>query len=226
MKKVKLFIDESRTTPNGFIRIHSYDEFIKYITKNRLPDFISFNNEEENKLGIDCAKWLIEYCLNYWLPLPEFSVHTEHSNEENSVKSILMNYKKKYKQTFKAEFLTKELELETIRMQKRIRLGQKQYEELAMLRQKEKDVEIAIKQLFTFALKLFNETEINPSNFDEMIELSQILSYYEPENNILQTRIRKSIESKEIQKDKAVVVRNFEFWNQLREEVNFLKTKI
>ena len=70
----KLFLDDIRTVDmvydksivSEFDVVRSYDEFVNYIHKNGLPDFISFDND----LGLDqhgeiapdgyaAAKWLV-----------------------------------------------------------------------------------------------------------------------------------------------------------------------
>ncbi|WP_350324738.1 cyclic-phosphate processing receiver domain-containing protein [Empedobacter falsenii] len=57
----KLYLDNLLTTPNGFSRDDDYDDFVNYINRNGLPDFISFDHDLGlRKTGYDCAKfWLI-----------------------------------------------------------------------------------------------------------------------------------------------------------------------
>lgn len=78
----KLFLDDCRKSPDSsWDVVRSYIEFVSYIDKNGVPDYISFDHDlsfehyplaEENpgkdipynqyneKTGYDCAKWLIE----------------------------------------------------------------------------------------------------------------------------------------------------------------------
>ena len=47
--------------------VKTQPEFEKYIIQNGLPDFISFDNDLGigNGEGYDCAKWLVEYCMDH-----------------------------------------------------------------------------------------------------------------------------------------------------------------
>lgn len=61
----KIYLDDVRPIPDGFVGVRSYAEFVTYIFQNGLPDFISFDHDlgmEES--GFDCAKWLVNYCLD------------------------------------------------------------------------------------------------------------------------------------------------------------------
>ncbi len=80
-----------------WVIVRSYGQFVKWITENGLPDFISFDfdlgdvaelleelpreqwcNPRTGKLytGADCAKWLVNYCLGHNKPLPDYVVHS------------------------------------------------------------------------------------------------------------------------------------------------------
>lgn len=84
--------------------VRNYDSFVEYIEVNGLPDVISFDHDladehyapEEywadivvnrkyqdeaykhykEKTGLDCAKWLIEYCNENKRALPEIYCHS------------------------------------------------------------------------------------------------------------------------------------------------------
>src|SRR5687768_2981237 len=99
--------------------VRSYDEFVDWITKNGLPTFISFDHDladehypwhEHNKYdyaagkisyaqykektGMDAAKWLVEYCLDKKLPLPEFVAHTMNVVGKENIEALLNNFRK------------------------------------------------------------------------------------------------------------------------------------
>ena len=91
--------------------VRTYDEFVKYILDNGIPDIISFDhdladehyspamndseryNELSNlfkeKTGNDCAKWLCEYCMKNFLPLPEYYVHSMNPVGRENILSTL-----------------------------------------------------------------------------------------------------------------------------------------
>jgi hypothetical protein len=67
--------------------VRSYKEFVEIITLRRLPASIAYDHdlsyEDQNKTegfvektGLDCAKWLVEYCLDNNMDLPGFYVHS------------------------------------------------------------------------------------------------------------------------------------------------------
>lgn len=41
---MKLYLDDLRPVPEGYIGVRSYTEFVTYITDSGLPDFISFDH--------------------------------------------------------------------------------------------------------------------------------------------------------------------------------------
>lgn len=124
MKKA-LYLDDKRTptsTIPGYEPWHvvrSYDEFIKWITKNGIPDIISFNHDlgEEHMAdyfkqfmekgyqipdydnytsptGLDCAKWLAEYIQNNNLVLKLVSVHSTNPVGASNIQSYINGFKK------------------------------------------------------------------------------------------------------------------------------------
>jgi hypothetical protein len=95
--------------------VRSYGEFVNYINTNGLPDLISFdhdlgdvpelkktlkfddyfdkdNDREYN--GLDCAKFLIDYCMDNKLLLPKYIVHSYNPTGAENIKGLLDNYKK------------------------------------------------------------------------------------------------------------------------------------
>ena len=115
---------------NDWDIVRNYDEFIQYIEVNGVPGFVSFDHDladfhydfkpedYENmpkdemimkfgsmeKTGLDCAKFLVEYCADENVPLPDYLVHSANpagkENIEkfhevsNKVMGILKNTKK------------------------------------------------------------------------------------------------------------------------------------
>lgn len=71
-------------------------EFEKYIKENGLPDLISFDNDLGigNGEGYDCAKWLVEYCMNNNVHLPEWYVHSTNPVAQENINQLLLNFTK------------------------------------------------------------------------------------------------------------------------------------
>lgn len=97
--------------------VRSYNEFIKTIEIEGLPDMISFDHDlaDEHydpdlhgsetyneiydsfveKTGYDCAKWLINYCAENKLALPNvILIHSMNPAGSANIKSIFNSYQK------------------------------------------------------------------------------------------------------------------------------------
>lgn len=101
----------------------NYEQFTQWISMFGLPDAISFDHDladehytpeyfwndyqeskkyqewkskdYKEKTGYDCAKWLIEYCLdNGNLKLPEIYIHSANPVGADNIKHLLENYTK------------------------------------------------------------------------------------------------------------------------------------
>lgn len=95
ISKIILYLDDLRPTPEGFERVYDYEEFIAFISKNGMPEFISFDHDLGlGKTGLDCAKWLVEFCLDNQVPLPEFTVHSQNPVGKENIEMLLNNLKK------------------------------------------------------------------------------------------------------------------------------------
>jgi len=102
--------------------VKSYDEFVAFITNNGLPDGICFDHDlgketesellrkgyskkdarrlkKEEKTGYDCAKWLIEYCLDRDINIPPYGLQTSNEAGKENIDCLLSNYKKMYERT-------------------------------------------------------------------------------------------------------------------------------
>ncbi|WP_394338014.1 cyclic-phosphate processing receiver domain-containing protein [Chryseobacterium lactis] len=120
MTKRLLFLDDIRypieaypyTKQDVFLRndwyiVRNYEQFIKRILEKGLPEMISFDHDLGDeycaksgshecieKTGYDCAKWLIEYCMDNLLPLPKFYCHSMNPVGKMNIESLLKNFKK------------------------------------------------------------------------------------------------------------------------------------
>lgn len=99
-----------------WVIVRNYDEFIYYISNNKLPDLISFDHDladghyhknlqegrinyetkdfenNLNKTGYHCAKWLVNYCIENDLQLPEFWVHSMNPVGSENIQLLLTNF--------------------------------------------------------------------------------------------------------------------------------------
>lgn len=89
-----LYLDDLRPTPEGFDHVYSYEEFVDYLERKGLPDFISFDHDlGEDLSGYDCAKYLVEYCLTHQLPLPNYQVHSQNPVGKENIERLLDNFR-------------------------------------------------------------------------------------------------------------------------------------
>jgi hypothetical protein len=99
------------------IWVKSFDEFEKWIHENGLPDKISFDHDladehytpehryddyhdwakEQNfkeKTGMDCAQFIVDYCLDYKKLMPMWAVHSANPNGAENINKLLLNFLK------------------------------------------------------------------------------------------------------------------------------------
>ncbi|BAP29972.1 uncharacterized protein CHSO_0935 [Chryseobacterium sp. StRB126] len=115
-----LFLDDIRypieayryTKQDIFLRkdwhiVRNYDQFVNRILEKGLPEMISFDHdladehylkpdakEFVEKTGYDCAKWLVEYCMDNDLDLPRFYSHSMNPVGKENIEKLLKNFKK------------------------------------------------------------------------------------------------------------------------------------
>jgi hypothetical protein len=100
--------------------VKTYKEFTEWITNNGLPDAICFDHDlgkltevEMRKLGYskkearekknmelsgyDCAKWLVDYCMNKNIDIPDFNIQSSNGAGKLNIESYLNNYRKIYR---------------------------------------------------------------------------------------------------------------------------------
>ena len=93
--------------------VTTYQEFIDWIMNNGLPDAVCFDHdlsdlqafkssypemvediECNEKTGYDCAKWLVDYCIDNNKPLPEYAIQSANPVGKENINSLLTNFKK------------------------------------------------------------------------------------------------------------------------------------
>jgi len=95
--------------------VRDYDQFVHYITRNyekhdAFPSIIGFdhdlddehygadvNNDFQEKTGMDCAKWLVEFCMDNNLKLPDWFGHSMNPAGRENIDNYLLNYRKQEK---------------------------------------------------------------------------------------------------------------------------------
>lgn len=90
--------------------IKSYEEFVRFILSHGLPSAICFDydlskapnnkiseqeticDKVETKTGLDCAKWLVEYCNEQGIDIPPYGIQTSNIEGKMKIDAILNQY--------------------------------------------------------------------------------------------------------------------------------------
>ncbi len=92
--------------------VKDYNQFVKWIVTNGVPELVSFDHdladehyspamcgdgadypqEFEEKTGLDCAKFLVEYCIDNKLKFPEFHVHSMNPVGSERIRNYIHDY--------------------------------------------------------------------------------------------------------------------------------------
>ncbi len=102
--------------------VRNYESFVQYISteyleNGRFPNLISFDHDlsldhyapqdryhdydvwlaeqdSQEKTGMDCAKWLVEFCMEHNLVLPEYIVHSMNPSGADNIMGLLNSFRK------------------------------------------------------------------------------------------------------------------------------------
>ena len=113
---MRLRVDDSAMySRESWIIVRNYEDFVDYITHNGLPYLISFDHDLadehydqslyltdydslsksfKEKTGMDCAKWLVDYCLDNVEKLPKCVVHSMNPVGTQNISSYLKDFEK------------------------------------------------------------------------------------------------------------------------------------
>jgi hypothetical protein len=88
----------------NWIIVKSFDEFVYKITEDKLPinisfdhdisDFIIEDGEIKERTGYDCIKWLVDYCMDNKLKLPNCLIHSSNTVGSVNIEKYIENSKK------------------------------------------------------------------------------------------------------------------------------------
>lgn len=104
---MNLFLDDERIVkdvkwitlpPGNWVVVRNYNDFVKTIEKNGLPANISFDHDlgndgsEKEFGGTECAKWLVQYCIDNDLELPKCFIHSKNPIGIDRIHNALKDY--------------------------------------------------------------------------------------------------------------------------------------
>jgi len=89
------FIDEF--FDQTVIWIKDYNMFKYYLNRYGVPVEIHFDHDLGNpcnETGLDCAKLLVQYCMDNCDPLPSYACHSSNPDGRKNILSYLESYEK------------------------------------------------------------------------------------------------------------------------------------
>ena len=113
-----LFLDDERFTSDAFYLtgdeiyntlqwdiVRNFEQFKCFIlskhNKGEFVSLISFDNDlgfigntTEEMRGVDCAKWLIDFCLDNNLDFPKYRVHSQNVVAAEHISGIIESFNK------------------------------------------------------------------------------------------------------------------------------------
>lgn len=78
--------------------VMSYEGFVHWINNYGMPDAICFDHDlggiddKDEKTGLDCAKYLVSYCMDKNIDVCPFNVHSSNPVGAKNIRSYLNNY--------------------------------------------------------------------------------------------------------------------------------------
>jgi hypothetical protein len=101
-----------------WVIVRSYKEFVEEITERynfdgSFPGMIAFDHDLDDvhyehtsgnipyedmkeKTGYHCASWLVDFCMDRSLQLPEYKVHSMNPAGKDNIQGLLSNFKKHF----------------------------------------------------------------------------------------------------------------------------------
>lgn len=74
--------------------VRNYDDFIGFLKDNQMPEHVSFDHDLGlEKSGMDCAHFLVEFCMDHHLDLPSYTVHSLNSVGKENIEGLLVSFK-------------------------------------------------------------------------------------------------------------------------------------
>lgn len=103
-EKIVLWLDDIRD-PNDYLEedftwVKNFKDFIEcfeyLINKYSSEDIILDLDHDlgDDKTGYDCAWYVVNFCINNNLPLPEYRVHSQNPIGAENIKKLFDNYLK------------------------------------------------------------------------------------------------------------------------------------
>lgn len=99
MDYIKIAFHITAKDPYVIVWAKSYNDFVNHITNCGLPDAIGFDHDLADeglneKTGYDAAKFLVDYCIDNDVNLPEFNSQSANPVGKENILNLLNNFKR------------------------------------------------------------------------------------------------------------------------------------
>lgn len=94
-----IWLDDLRPKPEGYdVWARDYDEFVECVEKEgKHISFAHINFDHdlgEGKNGYDCAKFLVNHCIENGYRVPSYTIHSGNPVGRKNIQSIFETYNK------------------------------------------------------------------------------------------------------------------------------------
>jgi len=110
-KFYNLFLDDDRAPADVFwkkeveyvktrwVVVRTAQDFKDQITYNGIPAFVSLDNDIQDFtgpdkteiIGLDLAKWLVNFCIDHQLPFPHVVSHSKNIVDQPKIEALFKN---------------------------------------------------------------------------------------------------------------------------------------
>ena len=94
-----LWLDDYRTPKDYLIRdyeitwVKTFEEFCAHLENDGLPDIVCFDHDlGTEKSGYDCAKYLVNYCQQHNLDIPQYDIQSSNVVGKENIRSLMDNW--------------------------------------------------------------------------------------------------------------------------------------
>ncbi|QEG22229.1 cyclic-phosphate processing receiver domain-containing protein [Mariniblastus fucicola] len=75
--------------------VKSYAEFAEWILEHSIPDAICFDHDlGDGPSGMDCAKWLVDFCLDHDEKLPQWNIQSANPIGKRNIEALLKSFER------------------------------------------------------------------------------------------------------------------------------------
>jgi len=103
---VKIYLDDLREAPEGWIRVHTYEEAVAALKTGKVEQ-ISLDNDLGTELeGYDVAKWIEQQTFDSNFRPPKIWIHSANPVACRNIEAAAVAIERmaRYKQTYRGDF--------------------------------------------------------------------------------------------------------------------------